>query len=139
MRLISRNTDYAVKALCYIARHKNQVISVSELVNNLKIPRPFLRKILQILNKKSLLKSYRGKGGGFILALSPDKIFLVNLIEIFQGMVKLNECFLNKRVCPDVRSCELKGKIEKIEQNVISELNAVTIASLIQGGNGKVS
>ncbi|MCX5702041.1 MAG: hypothetical protein NTW64_03570 [Candidatus Omnitrophica bacterium] len=44
MKLITRDTDYAIRALCYIAKNKNEIISVRELVTKLKIPRPFLRK-----------------------------------------------------------------------------------------------
>ena len=63
MRLITRNTDYAVRALSYISRQEEKVISVSELVKKIKVPRPFLRKILQTLNKKGILISYKGQGG----------------------------------------------------------------------------
>ena len=65
MKLITRDTDYAVRALCFIGQRQKRLISASELVANLKIPRPFLRKILQTLNREGILNSYKGKGGGF--------------------------------------------------------------------------
>lgn len=132
MKLITRDTDYAVRALCFIAKHKSDMISVRELVKELKIPRPFSRKILQILNKKRVLKSYKGPGGGFSLAVVPKNIFLVDLIEIFQGPFKLNECTFKKRICPDITSCVLNKKINTIEKYVISELKSITIASLLR-------
>ena len=58
MKLITRNTDYAIRALCFIARKKKQVVSVKELVSKLRIPKPFLRKISQRLNKERILVSY---------------------------------------------------------------------------------
>lgn len=131
MKLITRDTDYAVRALCYMAKHKKNIVPVSELVKNLGIPHSFLRKILQILNKKKILKSYKGKGGGFILNISPDKIFLVDLIKIFQGKIRLNKCIFKKRVCPDIRTCRLKEKINRIQKYVISELENITLASLL--------
>ncbi len=131
MKLITRDTDYAVRALCYMAGTKTQMISVPDLVKELKVPRPFLRKILQILNKKGVLRSSKGRGGGFTLAVAADKIFLVDLIEIFQGPLKLNECIFKKRVCPDRTMCSLKSKIDTIEKHVVSELKSVTIASLL--------
>ena len=134
MKLINRNTDYAVRALCFIAEKKKDIISVSELVKVLKIPRPFLRKILQILNKNGILKSYKGKGGGFELALPPSKIFLVDLIKIFQRPLKLNECIFKKKVCPDIRICLLKQKLSEIEKYVVKELKSVTLESLVNHG-----
>lgn len=140
MKLITRDTDYAINALCFIAECNKRPVSVSELVNRLKMPRPFLRKILQILNKKELLNSYKGQGGGFELALAPNKIFLVDLIEIFQGPIKLNECIFKKRICPRINICPLKEKIDSIKKYVVSELKSITIASLLKKGkwsNGK--
>lgn len=132
MKLITRNVDYAVRALCFIANHKQEKVSVTELVRDLKIPQPFLRKILQILNKNGLLKSYKGIGGGFKLALPPNRIFLVEVMEIFQGDVRLNECFFKKKICPNTKTCKLKKKIDVIERYVISELKDFTLASLLE-------
>ena len=130
MKLITRDTDYAVRALCYMAGTKKQMISVRDLVKELKVPRPFLRKILQILNKKGVLRSSKGRGGGFMLAVAPKKIFLVDVMEIFQGPLKLNECIFKKRVCPNRTTCRLKKKMDGIERHVVSELSSVTVASL---------
>jgi Rrf2 family protein len=140
MKLLSRNADYAVRALCYIAakngglkKHK-QIVSVTELVKELKIPRPFLRKILQALDKKGILESRRGSGGGFKLAKKPNSINLLELIESFQGPFRANECFFKKEVCPDKVSCPLKKKIDAIELKVYRELKDISIDSMLRGG-----
>jgi len=131
VKLITRNTDYAVRALCCIAEQKQEVISADRLVKSLKMPRPFLRKILQALNKEGLLNSSKGKGGGFALAVSPEKITLTNIMKIFQGPLKLNECTFKKKVCPNVKDCLLKKKIDEIEKEVILRLKAITLESLL--------
>lgn len=130
MKLITRDTDYAVRAVSFIAASKKEVVSAAELQKNLKIPRPFLRKILQILNKQGLLRSYKGRGGGFTLARPAKRIALTDLIKIFQGSLRLNECAFVKKVCPNMRTCQLRKKIDSIERYVISELRSVSIASL---------
>ena len=132
MKLITRNTDYAVRALCCIAEQKQEVISADRLVKSLDMPRPFLRKILQILNKEGLLNSTKGKGGGFALALSPGKITLTNVMKIFQGPIRLNECKFKKSYCPYISDCLLKKKIDEIEKEVITKLKAITLASIIK-------
>ncbi|OGW93353.1 MAG: hypothetical protein A3K16_00180, partial [Omnitrophica bacterium RIFCSPLOWO2_01_FULL_45_24] len=126
-----RNTDYAVKALRYICRNKGKITSVKDLTYKLDIPRPFLRKILQILNKKKLLKSFKGRRGGFMLSSPPGEIFLIDLIEIFQGPFMLSECIFKKGICSDKYNCALKRKIDDIEKNVVAELNSITLASLL--------
>jgi len=132
MKLITRDTDYALRALCFIAKLKEKIVTVSELVAKLKIPRPFLRKILQVLNRNRILKSYKGQGGGFLLAVPTNKIFLVDLIEVFQGPPRLNECFFRKMACPRKKTCALRKKIDNIERYVIKELESITLASLLK-------
>ena len=133
MKLITRDTDYAIRAICFIAKQKTKIVSASELVEHLKIPRPFLRKILQILNKEGLLSSFKGQGGGFQLKVAPNKIFLVKLIYIFQGPVELNRCFLKKHACPNMKTCILKKKLDTIERYVSNKLTSITVASLLKG------
>lgn len=131
MKLITRDTDYAIRALCFIAQNKEKIIPVPQLAKELQIPHPFLRKILQALNKKRILKSFKGQDGGFALALPADKIFVVDLIEIFQRSFKVNNCLLKKYICPDVRTCLLKQKLGEIERLMLRELSAINIASLL--------
>jgi len=76
--LIARNTDYVIRSLRYIARHSNDMVSVSELVEDLKMPGPFLKKILQKLGKEGILRLCKGKNGGFALKARPENIY-VNL------------------------------------------------------------
>ena len=133
MKLLTRDTDYAVRALCYIAKQKEKLVSVTELVKALNIPRPFLRKILQLLHKKRVLKSYKGPKGGFSLSYPAEKIFILDLIEIFQGHFSLNECLFKKNICPNIDSCNLKKRITNIERHVIKQLKPVSIACLSKG------
>ena len=131
MKLITRNTDYALRAICYIAKSKKKVVSVNELVASLKMPRPFLRKILQRLNREGILRSLKGANGGFALHTTAEKIFLTDLIGIFQGALKLNECFFKRKICPNKSKCNLKKIISGIEADVFNKLKKVNIRSLL--------
>lgn len=133
MKLITRDTDYAIRALAFIVGSKEEVVSVTSLVKALKIPRPFLRKTLQQLTRKGILASQKGKGGGFILLRSPQKIYLLDLIRIFQGPVILNECVFRKKLCPNRNTCPLKKKIDLIEDHVVNELSSIKVSDLIKG------
>jgi len=137
MKLITRDTDYAVRALTFISRRKKEVISVEEMVGSLRIPRSFLRQILQRLTNEGLLKSSRGAGGGFSLRRAPEKIFLIDLIGIFQGNLEFTEHTLKKKPCPHAKRCALKEELDIIENCAINRLKPITIASLIRKGAKK--
>jgi len=131
MKLITRDTDYAVRALCFIAKCRKSRTTASELVVALRIPRPFLRKILQLLNKAGLLKSYRGQGGGFRLVRSPKKIKLADLMKIFQGPVKINDHVFKNSPCPHIKVCKLKKRLDRIDKLLRTELKNITLDALL--------
>lgn len=132
MKLLTRDTDYALRAVCCIAGKKGRAASVRDLTEDLDMPRPFLRKILQILNKEGVLTSQKGKGGGFTLVADIKKLSMFDMIEIFQGPFELSDHVFRGKICPYIDTCIMKTKLDKIEENVIRDLKAVTIASLLK-------
>jgi Rrf2 family protein len=133
MKLITRDTDYAMRALMYMAKRPERVVSVKELVGELEIPRAFLRRLLQVLSQKKILKSMKGKGGGFRLNRPPRKIGVADIMKIFQGNTDIIDCMFKKAICPDIGRCPLRREIKKIEKDVQRELDRITISSLTQG------
>jgi Rrf2 family protein len=133
MKLLNRDTDYAVRALVYMAKTPQSLVSVKALVDDLNIPRAFLRRLLQRLSRKGILKSSKGKGGGFKLGRLPAKIKLKDLVEIFQSGFIETRCIFKKKICLDIHTCPLRRKIRGIEKRVINELAAVSIADLVKG------
>jgi len=115
-----------------MAKLKQKVVPVGQLVSCLKIPRPFSRKILQQLNKKRILHSSKGKGGGFSLSRRPDKLSLYDLITAFQGPLRLNDHSFKKRVCPHIKNCKVKKKLDSVEKIMIGQLKSITIADIIK-------
>lgn len=131
MKLLTRNTDYAVRALCRLALERDTLFSATDLVKELKIPKPFMRKLLQELHKNGLLESQRGRDGGFRLALAPDEIFIYKIAEIFQGEFALNEHVFRGGPCPEQKRCNLKAKLDEIERKALAEFKSITIASIM--------
>jgi Rrf2 family protein len=130
MKLVTKNTDYAIRAISYLAKNKRPA-AVSEMSKALKISGPFLRKILQILNSEGILASRKGKYGGFEIAKPLDKIKLTELIYIFQGPVSLGECLIRKHPCPETANCHLRKNLGRIRTIVEKELNSITLDTLI--------
>jgi Rrf2 family protein len=130
MKLITRDTDYAIRALNYIVCNEGRTVSITEMVRELETPKPFLRKILQLLGINGILKSYKGKNGGFVLAREPDKIFLLDLMKIFQGQFKISECIFKKNTCPNQKYCLLRAELDSIEKMVLEKISAITLKSL---------
>jgi Rrf2 family protein len=134
MKLINRDTDYAIRILRFMALHKDTMFTAVMLEQKLKIPYRFLRKILQIMNKKQLLRSFKGLGGGFQLSRNPESIKILEVIEAFQGKMELVECLFKKDACPERKTCPMRAKILTLEQHLVTELSSMTIATFLQDG-----
>jgi Rrf2 family protein len=130
LKFINRDTHYAIRALTAMAEDGLEKTTVAELARRTDVPRPFLRKIVQTLNREGILASSRGKGGGFRLAESPDRIVLIRLIQIFQKSPGLHECLFRKKFCPGPVDCPLSRKIKKLENGLLAELAATSIGAL---------
>jgi len=130
MKLITRNTDYALRVLLYMAHDTETMFTAAQLIGKLKIPGPFLRRLLQDLGKHGILQSYKGKNGGFSLKIAPEKIRVLDVMRIFQGNVEITNCMFKKSLCPDKRRCPLRVKVNAIEKKVIADFSSITIASL---------
>ncbi|MFH1854528.1 MAG: Rrf2 family transcriptional regulator [Candidatus Omnitrophota bacterium] len=137
MKFIVRDTDYAVRALVYMARERikkgKNVFTVDEIVEEEGLPERFLRRLLQILAKRGMLFSNKGKKGGFSFLKPPAKIKLTDIIEIFQGKVDITNCLLKGRICPNIKKCILRKNLKNINKLVERELGKITITALLEG------
>jgi len=134
MKLITKDIDYAIRALSYIATgNKDETVTVTKLSKDTEIPKPFLRKILLTLGKNGFLKSFKGKPGGFKLNNDPSDILLFDIIEIFQDKFEFNKCIFKKNICPNSQKCVLKNKLDKIGKMIEKEFKEISLESIIKG------
>ena len=83
---VSRSTGYAMLAVSYIAKNKDQKIILSQsIAKAYDIPLEYLLKTLQQLVRADVLRSKRGPRGGFSLAKSAKKINMLEIIEAVEG------------------------------------------------------
>src|SRR5450755_1387228 len=65
-RMLSKKSQYAFKALMYLAQNTDKgPVLIAEIARKKKIPLKFLENILLELKKAGVLESKKGKGGGY--------------------------------------------------------------------------
>ncbi len=137
MKLINRDADYAVKALLAVARREGRTTAVTELTAELGLPRPYLRKIMQTLGREGIVRSAKGRGGGFVLARPAGRIAAADVLRAFQGPISLHDCLFKKRLCPDVATCPLRKSLGRVESRLVRDLEALTLASILKESQGR--
>ena len=131
---ITRETDYAIRCVCYLAGKKDEVTMMDEIARSKTIPKSFLAKILQRLAKAKIVKSYRGVKGGFQLARKPKEISLLDVIEAIEGPIVMNKCAIDKRMCDLSDTCSVHPVWVELRKMVEKRLKKSDFASLIRSG-----
>ncbi len=105
MKLVSQGAQYAISAIIAISKHDNDVISASELSQNLNCPAAYLSQILSKLKGPGILGSQRGLNGGVYLARSLNKISIYDVVAAIDGEAFFTSCFMGIDGCGNIEPC----------------------------------
>lgn len=131
MKMITKNSDYAIRAIMYLAGHRQRFVPSSEISEKEKIPLIYLRRILQQLIKNKIAESKEGVAGGVKLRLEPDDISIAQILNIIQGGIQMLECMFRKEICANRAHCVLRKRIMSIEEKVKHEFLQLSIQDLL--------
>ena len=134
--MLSKKTQYAFKALTFIAERKKEgPVLIAEISQKKKIPLKFLENILLELRKAGLLESKKGKGGGYFFKVDPKDIRLAQVMRLIEGPIALLPCvslnFYEKCKDCDEKKCGLNKVMVQVRDNMLSILENKTVLDLI--------
>ena len=139
MDILRRNTDYALRAMVYLAKHyEDGLVSAREVSQKGDIPYQLASKLLQKLHKVGLIESSMGPKGGFRLSKALSDICLLEIIEAIQGKVLLSRCLLGDDICPHQKSCKVRTKLAELEKSINSYLGSVTLEKIVRQKEPKI-
>ena len=83
---LSKKSEYACLAMIDLAEnYEGDFIKILAISTRKNIPKKFLEQILISLKNSGFVKSKKGSEGGYKLTKSPDKIFIAEIIRLFDG------------------------------------------------------
>lgn len=83
---ISTKGRYALRMLVDLAEHRNcGFIALKDIAQRQNISKKYLEQIIPILNKSDILHTTRGSQGGYMLAKSPDKYTIGDVLRLTEG------------------------------------------------------
>ena len=139
--MISKKTKYAINALVYIAKNKEeQPISVSRISEEQHIPLKFLESILTELKNARILNSKKGKYGGYSLNKTPEEIHMAKIMRLFDGAIGLLPCVTYEyyercEECIDEETCGIRQVAMEIRNETVNRLKAATLSDIIKREN----
>ena len=90
---ISTKGRYALRMLIDLAEHgSGRFVSLKEISDRQNISKKYLEQIIQIFNKTDVLRANRGAQGGYMLARSPEKYTVGEILRLTEGSLSPVDC-----------------------------------------------
>ena len=131
---LSVKSDYAARAVLGLARHyhKGSSIRADDLAAEQGIPVNYLVQILIELKSQQIVKSQRGKDGGYLLAKTPAEITFADVLKSVHGQV-FDSPALNDIKCPP----ELRNAWKRLQTILDDTASSITFQQLLDEGNDR--
>ena len=139
--MISKKAKYAIKALKVLTEeYGNGPMLISYISAKENIPKKFLEAILLELRNHGILQSQKGKGGGYLMRVEPERVNLAQVIRVIDGPIAPTPCVsLNFYVrcddCTDEETCTIRPIMVKVRDANLAVYEKTTLAMLVQPQN----
>lgn len=125
-------TDYSLRVLVYAAVHQGGRCTASDVAAAFDVSRHHLVKVINELQHLGYLETTRGRGGGFRLALGPERVSVGDVVRRTEGSLALVECFNHEtNTCPLTKACGLKAALGEAFEAFFAVLDGYTLADLV--------
>ena len=129
-------SSYALRALFELAvltkDEGKERVTISELSERQNIPKDFLEKIFSELREAGILKSIRGKYGGYILANDPKDLRLSEIVQVLDNPLQSYDCITGE--CKLEINCAVEFVWKRVHNAMILELDKLTLQDIIDYG-----
>jgi len=138
--IFNNPTEYAIRGLGELAgRADGRSMLLDQLVAGTDLPRDFMAKIFQTLARAGILRSAKGRGGGFALARPAHEITLMQIVEAIEGPQLFDRCVVGLALCNDTMPCPQHDLYKPIRQRLKDYLNTTTVADMAASLKAKQS
>jgi Rrf2 family protein len=130
--MISNSSKYALKAVLYLAQHtdENKKLMVKDISEAVDVPRAYLAKLLQDLSRHDLISSMKGPKGGYFLTGENKQLPLFSIIEVIDGIKRIESCILGLEQCNEQAPCGLHRYISAPKSLLLDTFKKMTIQNL---------
>jgi len=142
MLRISKLTDYAVLVMVELSAETGSVLSAQALADRCGLEVPTVSKVMKMLARSGLVKSFRGPNGGYRAGRSPEAISVADVICAIEGPIAMTECSVHEGLCSVEANCSARDNWRKVSRAVAGALEDISLADMCRPdtpGEGRIS
>ena len=135
--MLSKKAKYGVRAVLLLAKEYGQgPVLISDLAQREGIPKKFLELILLDLKKHGVLQSKKGRGGGYFLSKSPERITVGHVIRALEGPLAPLPCvsqtaYSKCEECKDETTCGIRIVMKEVRDATARILDGTSLADVL--------
>ena len=130
---ISTKGRYALRMLIDLAEHSNcGFIALKDIAQRQGISKKYLEQIIPIFNKSDILKANRGSQGGYMLAKSPDKYTVGEILRLTEGSLAPVACLEHDPIeCERSDRCATLPIWQGLNRVINEYLDSITLQDIL--------
>lgn len=136
--MLSQKTRYTIRALQHLADHKDREdpVPLAEISEKQNIPSKFLTVILSEMSREGIVQSFRGRDGGYKLALPPVDISYGDIVRLTRGSLALVPCasrYAHEKCknCLAEDKCRMRSLMLRVRDETAAVLDKISLADPI--------
>lgn len=133
--VLSQKARYALRALIVLAeKNERDPVLIADIAKEADVPRKFLEQILLDLKKRGIVRSTRGRQGGYQLGKPAKDINFADIIRVTDGPLALSPCvsvtaYQKCEDCYDEAFCPIRKVLLAAREATASVLESRTLAA----------
>lgn len=132
---ITTQGDYGLICVLRIAQQVNkEPISIQKISQEEQLSIDYIEQLLLKLRRAGIVKSIRGRVGGYVLARPASRISMKDIIQAVEGSVFEDICARLKhrgKICVPKGNCLAKSVWQGLEIKIEDYLNNITLKNLL--------
>ena len=130
---VSTKGRYALRMLLDLAEHRGKYISLKEIAVRQNISKQYLEQIVSLLNTSNILRTNRGKQGGYMLDKPPSECTVREVLRITEGNLAPVTCLEEKvNNCTQASYCKTLPMWTGLQKVIDDYLGSVTIQDMLE-------
>jgi Rrf2 family iron-sulfur cluster assembly transcriptional regulator len=122
---------YAVTAMLDLAlRYDKGAVTLADIAKRQGISLSYLEQLFAKLRRSGLVDSVRGPGGGYTLAMEPNKISVAEIVVAINENIDATRCGGEKN-CHGDETCLTHQLWEDLSTRIHEFLNGITLGDLV--------
>jgi len=131
---VSTKGRYALRLLLDLAEHSGGgFISLKEIAQRQNISKQYLEQIVALLNTSNILRTNRGKQGGYMLAKPASEYTVREVLRITEGSLAPVTCLEEEvNLCDKATFCKTLPMWTGLQKVINDYLESVTLQDLVE-------